>query len=394
VVRTAAAVAVLQVALFVALGLPDGALGVAWPSMRTAVGRPLGELGVILALGTIGYLAGSPSVASLARRFGTPRTMTAAAGIAAVALTAWALTRSWALLLAAAFVLGTSRGMVDAGLNAYVALHGGVRRLGVLHGAYGIGTSLGSLLVVASLATGTWRAAWLVMAALDAVLTVAGWRLHDRWPPELIEPAGGPDAGAADRAAVHVGVTVAVTMLCFAALVGAEYSTGAWSYTLLTDGRGMADAAAGIWVASYWVGLTVARFALGVFGDRVDRVRLLDGSCAVELAGIGVLWWDPAGLGAAGLPVAGVGFANLFPTLVALMPDRLGPRRSSRVIGWSVAAASLGGTAVAAGAGILVDRYGPTVLAPTLMAAAVVFTAFHLALVRLAPVRPDRRLVA
>ncbi len=393
-VRTAWAVVALQVALFVALGLPDGALGVAWPSMRTAVDRPLGELGVVLALGTVGYLAGSPSVAALARRFGTPRTMTAAAGLAAVAVGTWAATRSWPVLLGAAFVLGISRGVVDAGLNAYVALHGGVRRLGVLHGAYGVGTSLGSLLVVASLATGTWRHAWLVMALLDVALTAAGWRLRDRWPPEIVEHAPQADAGAAERAATHVGVVVAVTMLCFAALVGAEFSTGSWSYTLLTDGRGMGDTAAGLWVASYWVGLTVARFALGVFGDRVDRVGLLHGSCVVVLAGLGLLWWNPAGLGPAGLPVAGVGFANLFPTLVALMPDRLGPHRSSRVIGWSVAAASLGGTAVAAGAGVLVDRYGATVLAPTLVLAAAVFTALHLALVRLAPVRPDRRSTA
>ncbi len=383
--RPAVAVAALQVALFVTLGLPDGGLGVAWPSMRGAVGRPLGALGLVLAVGTIGYVLGSPSVSKLARRYGTPRTMMVSSAVAAAALAVWSTTGSWPLLLVASFVLGIARGVIDAGLNAYVALHGGVRRLGLLHGAYGLGTSLGSLLVVASLATGSWRPAWVVMAALDAGVAVWAARRRDDWPPDVVvEPDArdGPDA-AVDRA----GLIIAVTVVCFATLVGAEYSTGAWSYTLLTDGRGVGDTAAGLWVAAYWGGLTVARFALGAFGDRIGRVTLLHVSCAVALAGVGLLWSDPGGSGAVGLPIAGVGFAAVFPALVALTPDRLGAHRSSAVIGWSVAAASLGGAGVAAGAGVLVDQRGADVLGPLLFVVTAALAVLHLALVALAPVR-------
>ena len=344
--RAAAAVMGLQIALFVSLGLPDGALGVAWPSMRGSYGRPLGDLGVVLALNTAGYLAGSTSVAALVRRCGTPWVMTAAMAVAAVAMAVWVLTGWWMVLLAAALVLGVSRGATDAGLNAYVALHGGVRRLGVLHGAYGVGTSLGPLVVLASLAdrdvaagVDRHRRARRRHRTADVALApgVAARRrspVRRRPATTARRPDGRRQAGA---------VAVAVTMLCFAALVGAEFSTGTWSYTLLTDGRGLADTAAGLWVASYWAGLTLARFALGAAGDRVERVTLLHASCALALAALGLLWWDPGGAGVLGLPLAGAGFASVFPTLVALMPDRLGAHRSSAVIGWSVAAASVGG---------------------------------------------------
>jgi fucose permease len=289
-----------------------------------------------------------------------------------------------------------SRGATDAGLNAYVALHGGVRRLGVLHGAYGVGTSLGPLVVLASLAAGTWRPAWIAIAVLDAVIGLLTWRWRRAWPPDIDAgpaPVGDEgDEGAGDLAGRRRAGTaaVAVTMLCFAALVGAEFSTGTWSYTLLTDGRGVADTAAGLWVASYWAGLTLARFALGAAGDRVERVTVLHGSCVVALAALGLLWWDPGGAGVVGLPLAGAGFASVFPTLVALMPDRLGPHRSTAVIGWSVAAASVGGTAVAALAGVLADRSGPEILAPTFFAVAALMAGLHLLLVRLAPVSPNR----
>src|SRR5262249_6793851 len=111
--RVVVAVAALQVALFVTLGLPDAGLGVAWPSMRDAVDRPLGALGIVLAVGTIGYVAGSPSVSTVAGRFGTPRTMMVSSAVAAGALAVWSVTRSWPLLLVAALVLGVARGMID-----------------------------------------------------------------------------------------------------------------------------------------------------------------------------------------------------------------------------------------------------------------------------------------
>ena len=41
---------------FVALGLPAGAIGVAWPYMRASFGAPLAGLGLLLATLTLAYL--------------------------------------------------------------------------------------------------------------------------------------------------------------------------------------------------------------------------------------------------------------------------------------------------------------------------------------------------
>lgn len=45
---------VAVVIAFVVLGLPDGGLGVAWPSMRGDFDRPLGDLGWIVVALTVG----------------------------------------------------------------------------------------------------------------------------------------------------------------------------------------------------------------------------------------------------------------------------------------------------------------------------------------------------
>src|SRR5262245_13769670 len=44
---------------FVSIGLPDGLLGVAWPSIRASFGLPLDALGALLVMFTLGYLLSS-----------------------------------------------------------------------------------------------------------------------------------------------------------------------------------------------------------------------------------------------------------------------------------------------------------------------------------------------
>ena len=59
---------------------------------------------------------------------------------------------------------------MDAGLNTAVALSGRTRLLNLLHGAYGVGTALGPLVVTAAILTGSWRPAYLTLTALDLVI--------------------------------------------------------------------------------------------------------------------------------------------------------------------------------------------------------------------------------
>jgi fucose permease len=383
--RAATGVVALQLALFVALGIPDGALGVAWPTMRGSLGRPLGDFGIVLAAQVAGYLVAGPSTARLVRRIGTATAMIGASALATVAVGMWTFTHSWVVVIVAAVGLGLSRGTVDAGLNSYVALHGGVRRLGLLHASYGVGTSVGPLIVVASLAAGSWRYAFGALAVIDGLVTWWALRRRHAWAADEATPVGQTAGTFEPRPSPWA---VPVTLALFGALVGAEYTTGAWSYTLLTDGRGVGDTAAGLWVAAYWFGLTAGRFALGLRGDRVSRLALLDAAWAVSLAAVMFLWWDPGGMGALALPIAGAGFSVLFPTLIALVPDRMGRHRSAHVIGWSVAVGSAGGAAVAALAGVLADNVGPLVLAPTFVVVTAVGAGLHLLLAVLAPTPP------
>src|ERR1700691_260613 len=183
----------MSLGTFAVLGLPDGMLGTAWPAMRHSFGAPVGDLGLILLVNTIGSVAVAAFVGRLIRRLGAAAVLAVAGSCAALAAVGYAAAPGLWLVLSVGPLVGVAAGMMDGGLNTVVALTGRPRLLNLLHGFYGVGTAIGPLVVTVAILAGSWRPAYLLLVALD--LTVAAlWALnHRRTPaPDVPRP---PDAG-------------------------------------------------------------------------------------------------------------------------------------------------------------------------------------------------------
>lgn len=379
------AVALLGYGLFVVvLGVPDGGLGVLWPSMRHSLDRPLADLGLLVFVGAACYVVTSAVTGWIVARFGVSHTVLVAVTIAAVAFAGWSMASWWSLVLLLAGLLGLARGWIDSGVNAYTAQVGTVGQMGVLHAMYGVGATLAPLLVTGALLLGVgWRPVLGLFAVVTACLLVVAVRARHAWSPLVVDTDRAND-GLQPRAPARVAVPATlVVFFCYTAVEGA---TGAWGFVLLTDGRGLGRGVAGVAVASYWAALTGGRLLLGWRGDRMGPPRVLRASWLVALGGLLVLWVAPTPLAPWGLPIEGLGLAAIFPVLVALTPARVGPDRAPKAIGLSIAAAALGGPALTALAGVVASAYGVEAIAVVLVAAGGALAASELALARLAPV--------
>ena len=361
---------------FVALGLPDGMLGVAWPSMRTTFGQPLAALGVVLLGLTCGYLTGSAASGFVEARLGTAAVLAAGFSASACAMVAFAAAPAWPLFVGGALVLGLGAGSVDAGANAYVALEHGVRPLNLLHACYGVGAAAGPAVMTALLIAGAvWRLAYVGMVAAEVALLAAvavTWRSWSR-----IRHSSAPNR----RPGVRVPMAlVGVSLAMFFVYTAVEVGAGQWSYTFLTHARAAPIQAAGLAVSGFWAGLTLGRLAAAAAGGRLGPLGLLHASVAVTVAALALYWWGhwlPVELPA--LAAAGFGLGPIFPALVALTPARVGEAAASRVVGLQIAAASAGGSLGPAGIGLVLQGGGPALLTPCLVAGAAVLTALHLA---------------
>ena len=293
---------------FVLLGMPMAAIGVAWPSAADDLGRPLADLGLITFAYGAGYTVSTLANGELTRRFTAGPLLVGAALASSLSLAAFALSSTWLLFLGAGFMLGLAGGVLDSGVNAYVAVHRGARAMGIVHTGFGIGSTLGPLFVTVLLALGvSWRVAFGSLAVADLLLAVAFLATISAIEGNVGRTDRRPSVGG-NRLVLGLSVTV------FFLYAGVAAGTGAWTFSLFTEGRGISDGVAGMAVAGYWAGMTVARIALGVFGDRVDPNRVLTASGFATVASLVLVWLAPTPwLGILGLVASGVGTRGRLP---------------------------------------------------------------------------------
>ena len=365
--------------LFVALGLPAGAVGVAWPHMRASLGAPLAGLGLLLAAWTIAYFVASASSGPGTTRFGTPALLMGGCALAGVGALGLALSTQWWMIPLAALPLGFGSGFIDAAVNAHVSLNRGVRYMGWLHASWALGAALGPQAIVVSLAaTGSWRTAFAAMAVAFLGIGVLVSARRDDWRGAAVPEAQQQPTSAKPAAEYRR----ALLLLAGLFLVGAglEATAGDWSYTQLTIGRSLTAGLAS-WSASlFWAGLAGGRVTLGLFGNRVTPTRLLD--AGVVLATLGALgfWLGPPLVAAfIALPILGIAVSVIFPLLLSLMPKRVGTAMTAHTVGYGLAAGNIGAGGIPAAAGLMLQSVGVLALGPTLTFLAIAIAILHAA---------------
>jgi fucose permease len=395
----------LSLGTFVVLGLPDGMLGTAWPAMRHTFGQPVGVLGLVLLINTIGSVAVAAFVGRLIQRIGTAAVLAVAGGCAAVSCIGYAVAPGLWLVLSVGPLMGVAMGLMDGGLNTAVGLTGRTRLLNLLHGFYGVGTAIGPLVVTGAILAGSWRPAYLVLAALE-VVAAGCWIAYHRGVPA---PAAGDAAGPADdehdgpSSADHpaettgptaswsrrrVASVLALGLIVFFLYTGLEVSAGQWEASYARGQLGLSASAAGLAAFGFWGALTVVRIGLALPARPVPAQAVIGSGLLLPIAASALIWWQPGPVVVVlAFVVLGAALAGVFPALIAVTPQRIGEERARHAIAWQVGAAAAGGSGISAVIGLLIDRTSLAVLGPALVVLALLLCCANLALAKLAPIR-------
>jgi fucose permease len=327
---------------FISLGLPDGLLGVAWPSISAEFDRALSRLAVLQVALTCGFFFSSVNAGRLIVRFGVGRLLIGSNIVIAVALTGYSFAQEWYLLVASTVVLGSGGGVVDAGLNAYSAQRFSKEQVTLLHAFYGFGAMLGPMLMREVLARdASWRYGYMITLLLILLLLTVFIFTGNIWYSPQEKSRG--HVHSRERLQGRLRRRAWMGVALFLVYTGVEVTVGAWSYTLLTAGRGIAASPAAIAVGIFWGALTGGRLFFGFFGDRWQAHGVVNAMFATAATGAVLLlqpWSGTAAL--ASLPLLGFAFAPLFPFFVTLTPHVVGEEQSSRIIGFQVASANIG----------------------------------------------------
>jgi fucose permease len=351
----------LSFSAFISLGLPDGLLGVAWPSIREAFSLRLDALGVLLLASMAGYIVSSFLSGGLISKLGVGGTLAASCFLTGAGLVGYTLVPQWWMMVALGFVAGLGGGAIDAGLNTYVASNFGEGLMQWLHASFGVGVTLGPIIMTVGL---NWFNSWhwgyrnvgaaQGLLALSFLLTLSMWRQTSDHPQQ--ENSRITDYKTPLTETLRHPM-IWMSLLMFFIYTGVEVSFGNWTYSLLTLSRGVPTEVAGLWSGSYWATFTLGRFLAGILTRRFGIKKLLVAGQLAGLFGAALLWWNPFPTSSIiAVSIIGFALAPIFPGLVSTTSSRVGDHHAANTIGMQISAAGLGGAVVSGLAGVLAQN--------------------------------------
>lgn len=372
---------------FISLGLPDTLIGVAWPSVRDDFDRQQADMAWIFFGTGISYFLSGLFAGRLLNKVGVGVLLAGSSVLVAASGFGYAAAPWWSLFASCSLLHGLGSGAIDTGLNHYVASHFSARHMNWLHACYSVGATLGPLIMTSMLAGfGSWRAGYVTVASLLLLLTVLFALTRRLWdaPAEAgaaeVQTPNEPPMGMVQALQ---STAVWLQMALFFIYTGLEVTVGQWSFTLLTESRGVDKETAGLWVTLYWASLTVGRVLFGFVVERMGIDQLLRFSMLGLVAGLALFAWSISTLlSAAALALTGLGLASIYPCLMTRTPQRLGKARSAHAIGFQVSSAMIGAAVFPSACGWLAQRSGLEVVAVVALGMGVTLTILHEGLLR------------
>jgi fucose permease len=318
-----------------------------------------GYISIVICSGTV---VSSVLSARLIRRLGTGVVTVVSVSMTAVALIGFSCASAFIVICLCAIPLGLGGGSVDAALNNYVALHYKAKHMSWLHCFWGVGASVGPLIMANHLTHGeSWTVGSRTMGVLQLCLaallfiTLPLWRkgaaqngkeAHGCGTAENISHTErlSPKLGELFRIA---GVKqVLAEFFCSSAI---EITTGLWGSSYLALARQTPPETAAQWIALYFMGITAGRFVSGFLTMKLNNRHMIRVGQSVIAFGIALLLLPLERMGIGErfvMPPAffiiGLGCAPVFPSLLHETPENFGRRYSQAIIGLQMACAYIG----------------------------------------------------
>ena len=331
---------------FISLGLPDSLLGSAWPAMYGELGVSISSISWISVITTGGTVLSSLLSGTMIKRFGTARVTLVSILLTAIALLGFAFSGSFLGLCILAIPLGLGAGSVDAALNNFVALYFKASHMSWLHSFWGLGATMGPLILSFFIARGSWENGYLAIGILQLILVAFITSSLPKW--KQVENKDANDASEAEvvfqsKKSVLKKNSVKLSVLAFFLYSAIETTTGLWSSTYLVEYKSLAPEVAARWTSLFFLGITIGRLVSGFLTYTMSNKSLIRvGQLICAFGGILLLVPFSDLFSMVGLLFIGLGCAPIYPSMIHDTPNRFGRGASQSVMGLQVAFAYVG----------------------------------------------------
>lgn len=344
---------------FISLGIPDSLLGAAWPVMHPEIGASFESAGLLSMIVSAGTILSSLLSGSIIEKFGTGKVTLFSCFLTAGALVGFSFSPSLLWLSILAIPLGLGAGAVDSGLNNYVATHYKAHHMSWLHCFWGVGATMGPIIMSYFISTeNSWRAGYLQVAWIQIGLVIILLVTLPLWKrvatlqqssdilaqPELYDSELTDNQVQRNTHPIRMkGVKFSLAAFLF--YCGVESTVGLWGASYLVGTKNISAQTAAGWISLYYGGITVGRLITGFVTLKINnRVLILCGQLTAFVGGLILFLPLPDVFTLIAFILIGLGLAPIFPGLLHETPARFGKENSAKLMGYQMAVAYTGTT--------------------------------------------------
>ena len=363
---------------FISLGLPDGLLGAAWPTMYPGFGVSVSYAGAVSMTIALGTIFSSLLSDRLTYHFGPGKVTAFSVTMTAVALFGFATCDRYWMLILWAIPYGLGAGGVDASLNNYVALHYSSRHMSWLHCMWGVGASVGPYIMGWVLSGGKhWSGGYRIVGVLQVVLTAVLFLTLRLWKNRASDTEGNAaePVPLSKVAKIPGAKEILITFFCYCAL---EQTAALWASSYLTLSKGVPAETAAFFASMFFLGITAGRALNGFLTMKFDDKTLIRMGCAVIGLGVAAMLLPMGSTAAlAGLILVGLGCAPVYPCIIHSTPEHFGAEKSQAIIGVQMASAYTGTLLMPPIFGLIANHIGAWLLPLYLLAILALMVWMH-----------------
>lgn len=330
-------------------------LGAILPSLIARFGLSKTDAGGLFALMSFGILVGSLVFGPIVDRRGYKGMLVTGVALIAIGLGGIAYAPSVAMLRVMVALVGIGGGIINGGTNALVAdvsageRSAGLSLLGVFFGIGAVGVPFALSMLLGTFSYAALIAGVALLVVVPLVVTAA-----TRFPaPKQAQGFPLADAGQLLRDPV----LLLMGMMLFLES-GMEIAVGGWTATFFHETLGLPDQRALIYLSLYWLGMMLARLALGRLLRSAPPARVMFGCLGFAIVGALVLVTTGSiGAAGAGIFLIGCGLAATYPVVLGFVGDRYA-RLSGTAFSVVIVMALVGGMVLPYAMGALGTTYG------------------------------------
>lgn len=344
---------------FISLGLPDGMLGAAWPSMYGEMGVSVASMGLISMIIAGGTIISSFLSDKAIRLLGTGKVMVISVGMTAIALLGFSFSGEYWQLCLWGIPYGLGAGSVDAALNNFVALHYKSRHMSWLHCCWGVGAAVGPYIMGLCLTKGLrWQNGYQMVGMIQVILVIGLFASLPLWKGK--QSKGAVDSSKSKSMSLKEVLNLKgakAVLIAFFAYCSMESTAGIWASSYMVLSRNIDAKAAAKWAAVFYLGITLGRFISGFITEKLGNKNMVRIGEVIALAGAAIIVIPFSNQFALiGLILVGLGCGPIYPCLLHETPRNFGEENSQALMGIQMASAYIGTTFMAPLFGVIAEK--------------------------------------